>query len=182
MPHSLLENLQAAVPEYTGRLRLQGLVQPVQIYRDQLGIPHLRAHSVPDAFFAQGFVHAQDRLWQMDFDRHRAYGRAAEYLGSRAIPQDVFLRRIRLEASARADYEVVNVETRTMLDAYAAGVNAFVRTTERLPIEYQLLAVTPEPWQPWDACAVFKSGTYSPEACGRGNSGAPGCSVRSAQS
>jgi penicillin G amidase len=132
------------------------LAHPVQIYRDRLGIPHLRAHSVPDAFFAQGFVHAQDRLWQMDFDRHRAYGRAAEYLGARAIPQDVLLRRLRLEASARADYSAVNVETRTMLEAYAAGVNAFVQATNRLPIEYQLLATTPEPWQPWDACAVFK--------------------------
>ena len=80
----------------------------------------------------------------------------AEYLGSRAIPQDVLLRRLRLEASARADYEVVNVETRTMLDAYAAGVNALVQATDRLPIEYQLLSTSPEPWQPWDACAVFK--------------------------
>jgi penicillin amidase len=83
MKPSLMEDLQAAVPEYTGILHLRGLAHPVQIYRDQLGIPHLRAQSVPDAFFAQGFVHAQDRLWQMDFDRHRAYGRAAEYLGGR---------------------------------------------------------------------------------------------------
>jgi penicillin G amidase len=156
MKPSLMEDLQAAVPEYTGILHLRGLAHPVQIYRDQLGIPHLRAQSVPDAFFAQGFVHAQDRLWQMDFDRHRAYGRAAEYLGGRAIPQDVLLRRLRLEASARADYDAVNVETRSMLEAYAAGVNAFVQATDRLPIEYQLLATTPEPWQPWDACAVFK--------------------------
>jgi hypothetical protein len=64
--------------------------------------------------------------------------------------------RLRLESSARADYDAVNVETRTMLEAYAAGVNAFVQATDRLPIEYQLLAMTPEPWQPWDACAVFK--------------------------
>jgi penicillin amidase len=128
----------------------------VQIYRDRLGIPHLRSQSVQDAFFAQGFVHAQDRLWQMDFDRHRAYGRAAAYLGARAVPQDALLRRLRLEASARADYEVVNSETRAMLEAYAAGVNAFLQATARLPIEYQLLATTPEPWQPWDAWAVFK--------------------------
>src|SRR5262245_61065618 len=156
MEPSLMEDLQAAVPECTGTLRLHGLAHPVQIYRDRLGIPYLRAHSVHDAFFAQGFVHAQDRLWQMDFDRHRAYGRAAEYLGTRAVPQDALLRRLRLEASARADYDAVNVETRAMLETYAAGVNAFVQATDRLPIEYQLLATTPEPWQPWDACAVFK--------------------------
>ena len=156
MNRRLMEDLQAAVPKYTGTLPLRGLAHPVQIYRDRLGIPHLRATSVPDAFFAQGFVHAQDRLWQMDFDRHRAYGRAAEYLGARAISQDVLLRRLRLEASARADYDAVNVETRAMLDAYAAGVNACMQATDRLPLEYQLLATSPEPWQPWDACAVFK--------------------------
>jgi penicillin amidase len=156
MEPGLMERLQAAMPDYTGTLHVRGLVHAVHIYRDRLGVPHLLAHSAPDAFFAQGFVHAQDRLWQMDFDRHRAYGRAAEYLGARAIAQDVLLRRLRLGASARADYEVVNAETRTMLDAYAAGVNAFMQSTDRLPIEYQLLATTPEPWRPWDACAVFK--------------------------
>ena len=156
MKDSPREDLQTFVPQCTGTLRLRGLMHPVQIYRDRLGIPHLRAESVHDAFFAQGFAHAQDRLWQMDFDRHRAYGRAAEYLGAAAVPLDVLLRRLRLEASARADYEVVNDETHTMLEAYAAGVNAFLQATDRLPIEYQLLATTPEPWQPWDACAVFK--------------------------
>jgi penicillin G amidase len=156
MKRSLMDDLQAAVPEYTGTLWLHGLAHPVQIYRDRWGIPHLRAQSAHDAFFAQGFGHAQDRLWQMDFDRHRAYGRAAEYLGARAVPQDALLRRLRLEASARADYDVLNPETRTMLDAYTAGVNAFLQATARLPIEYRLLATTPEPWRPWDACAVFK--------------------------
>ena len=137
-----------------GTLSLRGLAHPVGYVRDQLGIPHLRAHSVPDAFFAQGFVHAQDRLWQMDYDRHRAYGRAAEYLGPRAIPQDVLLRRLRLEASARADYQAVNVETRTMLDAYA---DLCVYAGDR-PVADRVSTPghPPEPWQPWDACAVFK--------------------------
>jgi penicillin amidase len=111
---------------------------------------------VHDAFLTQGFVHTQDRLWQMDYDRRRAYGRASEYLGASALRQDLLLRRLGLEASARADYDAVSPETRAMLEAYAAGVNAFLRTTTRLPIEYQLLDTTPEPWQPWDACAIFK--------------------------
>jgi penicillin G amidase len=151
-----VDDLQAAVPDFTRTLRLSGLEHLSQVYRDRLGIPHVRAQSVHDAFFAQGFVHAQDRLWQMDYDRRRAYGRAAEYLGASAVPQDALLRRLRLQASARGDYDVVNAETRAMLDAYAAGVNAFLQATARLPIEYQLLNITPEPWQPWDACAVFK--------------------------
>jgi penicillin G amidase len=151
-----LEDLRAAVPEFTGMLRLQGLEHPVHIARDRLGIPHIRAQSVHDGFLAQGFVHAQDRLWQMDYDRHRAYGRAAEYLGVSAMRQDHLLRRLQLEVSARADYNAVNPATRAMLDAYAAGVNAFLQATMRLPVEYQLLDTTPAPWQPWDACAVFK--------------------------
>jgi penicillin amidase len=156
MRRCLMEDPRAAVPELTGTLYLPGLTHSVQVYRDRLGIPHLRARSMPDAFFAQGFVHAQDRLWQMDLDRHRAYGRAAEYLGARAVPQDVLLRRLCLEASARADFGAVNVGTRRMLEAYAAGVNGFLRATDRLPIEYHLLDALPQPWEPWDACAVFK--------------------------
>jgi penicillin amidase len=150
------DDLRAALPDLTGTLRLPGLQAPVEIYRDGLGIPHIRAQSVRDAFFAQGFAHAQDRLWQMDYDRRRAYGRWAEYAGPIAVEQDMLMRRFRLEASARADYQAVNAETRAMLDAYAAGVNAFLSSTTRLPIEYRLLGVAPEPWQPWDACAVFK--------------------------
>jgi penicillin amidase len=151
-----MDDLRRAVPDFTGTLRLRGLEHPVQIYRDRLGIPHIRAQSVHDAFLAQGFVHAQDRLWQMDHDRHRAHGRAAEYLGPSAVPQDALLRRLRLAASACADYDAVHPETRAMLEAYAAGVNAFLQAPTQLPIEYQLLDTTPEPWQPWDACAVFK--------------------------
>jgi penicillin amidase len=149
-------DLQAAVPELTGTLRLPGIEHPVEIYRDTLGIPHIKALGVGDAFFAQGFVHAQDRLWQMDSDRHRAYGRWAEYVGPQGVAHDRLLRRFRLEASAREDFAAVNPQTRALLEAYAAGVTAFLQTTPRLPVEYQLLDVAPEPWQPWDACAVFK--------------------------
>jgi penicillin amidase len=151
-----LDDLRAALPELTGTLRLKGLEGPVDIYRDHWGIPHIRAQSVHDAFFAQGFAHAQDRLWHMDYDRHRAYGRWAEFAGPVALEQDVLLRRFRLGASAQADYAALNAETRAMLDAYAAGVNAFLQSTTRLPIEYRLLDASPEPWQPWDACAIFK--------------------------
>jgi penicillin G amidase len=150
------DDLKAALPALTDTVRLKGLESLVEIYRDRLGMPHVFARSVHDAFFAQGFVHAQDRLWQMDYDRHRAYGRWAEYLGLSAVAQDVLMRRFRLEASAKADYTAINSETRAMLDAYAAGVNAFLHSTTQLPIEYRLVNATPEPWQPWDACAVFK--------------------------
>jgi penicillin amidase len=150
------DELRAAVPVLAGPLSLKGLERAVEVYRDGLGIPHIRAQTVHDAFFAQGFVHAQDRLWQMDYDRRRAYGRLAEVLGAGALPHDRLLRRLRLEASARADYGALRAEARAMLEAYAAGVNAFLHTARRLPIEYRLLDAAPDPWRPWDACAIFK--------------------------
>ena len=84
------------LPETTGTLRLTGLEGPVEVYRDQYGIPHARAGSVHDAFFAQGFVTAQDRLWQMEYDRRRATGRWAEYAGASAVEQDVTMRRFQI--------------------------------------------------------------------------------------
>ena len=109
-----------------------------------------------DAFFAQGFVTAQDRLWQMEYDRRRATGRWAEYAGSSAVEQDVAMRRFQLGATAQRDYAELNAETRAMLDAYAAGVNAFVASSAALPAEYGLVGGTPEPWEPWHSLAVFK--------------------------
>jgi penicillin amidase len=150
------EDLTKALPDVRGSVRVPGLQAEVEVWRDAEGIPHVRAASVHDAFVAQGFVHAQDRLWHMEYDRRRACGRWAEYAGPSALAQDIQMRRFRLEASARADYAAVNDETRAMLDAYAAGVNVFLRTTTTLPIEYHLVEGRPEPWEPWDSLAVFK--------------------------
>ncbi len=149
-------DLEQALPDLQGTLTLKGLEGTVHVVRDKYGIPHVRAQSIHDAFFAQGFVTAQDRLWQMDYDRHRAYGRWAEYAGKAGLEQDKLMRRFRLLASARADYEEVGVRARVMLDAYAAGVNAFIQSTKTLPIEYTILGTEPEPWQPWDCLAVYK--------------------------
>lgn len=149
-------DLEAAVPRLDGQLRVPGLRARADVWRDAQGIPHIRAGSIHDAFVTQGFVHAQDRLWQMDYDRRRACGRWAECVGPDALAQDIQMRRFRLEASARRDYETAGVETRAMLDAYATGVNAFIETTDRLPIEYTITGARPEAWKPWDSGAVFK--------------------------
>ena len=124
--------------------------------RDTIGVPHVRAQSAHDAFFVQGYVHAQDRLWQMELGRRGAYGRWAEYVGRTGIAQDTLMRRLRLGASARTDYQSFNDETRAMLDSYALGVNAFIESTPVLPVEYRLVGGTPERWQPWDSCALYK--------------------------
>lgn len=150
------EQLRAAVPDTTGELQLEGLSSPVTVYRDSLGVAHIRARTDADAFFAQGYVQAQDRLWHMDYDRHRAYGRWAEWVGAVALPQDRLLRAMRLLDNAKADYATVAPETRAMLDAFAAGVNTFIASAKQLPVEYSILGTAPEPWQPWDGLAVFK--------------------------
>ena len=155
MTISINDRLAAAVPELGGTLRVSDLESDVHIYRDTLGVPHARAASTHDAFFAQGFVHAQDRLWQMCYDRRRAEGRLAEWLGPRALTLDIYCRRLGLVPAARSDYEAFDDETRDVLDAYTAGVNAFIATTSALPVELDLLGAEPEPWRPWDCGAVM---------------------------
>ncbi len=135
---------------------LQGLNGPVSIIRDRWGIPHAKAGSAADAFFAQGFVHAQDRLWQMEYDRRRAAGRWAELVGQAGVAQDMLMRRFGLYESSRRDYERLGAASRAMFDAYTAGVNAFVGQASSLPREFALLGLAPEPWQPWDGMAVYK--------------------------
>ena len=151
-----LDELQAAVPPLTGEINLPGLESPVEVYRDRYGIPHIRAAGEADAFFAQGFVTAQDQLWHMEYDRLRGAGRWAEVVGPSALDQDKMMRRFRLEASARSDYQSASEQTRRMMDRYASGVNAFIETSPVLPAEYQISGICPEPWQPWDGLVVYK--------------------------
>ncbi|MBM3925099.1 MAG: penicillin acylase family protein, partial [SAR202 cluster bacterium] len=149
-------DLKKALPDITSTLKFPGLLAPVEILRDAWGIPHVRAQNTHDAFFGQAFAAAQDRLWHMDYDRHRAHGRWAEFVGKPGLDNDLLMRRFRLDASARDDYAFIASDARAMLDAYAEGVNAFIQTTETLPVEYQIVGQTPEPWQPWDSLAVLK--------------------------
>ena len=149
-------DLKSGLPDTSTTLRLKGLDESIQIYRDGYGIPHVKARTVHDAFFGQGFAAAQDRLWHMDHDRRGAYGRWAEYLGESALEQDKTMRRFQIAPTVKRDYEAINSDTRAMLDSYAAGVNAFIQTGGALPIEYALVEGEPEAWQPWDCLAVFK--------------------------
>ena len=151
------DGLGSALPDVDSRLTLAGLDNQITIYRDSYGIPHVKASTAHDAFFGQGFATAQDRLFVMDHDRRWAYGRWAEVAGPSAIDQDILMRKFQLRASVDRDYDAIRTETRNMFCAYAEGVNAFLDTTNALPIEYQLTGTTPEPWQPQDCIAVFKA-------------------------
>jgi penicillin amidase len=150
------EDLKAALPDTSTTFSLKGIDATIEIYRDSYGIPHVKAGSVHDAFFGQGFAASQDRLWHMDYDRHRAYGRWAEYAGESAVAQDRMMRAFQVGPTAKRDYEAVSKEAKAVLDAYAAGVNAFIESTHSLPIEYSIVSSKPDSWQPWDSLAVFK--------------------------
>ncbi|HUG15728.1 MAG TPA: penicillin acylase family protein [Thermomicrobiales bacterium] len=150
------EQFTASLPDVTSTFSVVGLDGPIDIYRDQYGIPHVRATRSHDAFFGQGFAHAQDRLWQMEFDRRRAAGTLAECAGRAALDMDILMRRLQLSESARADYDAFDDASKAMFAAYTAGVNAFIDTTNALPVEFDLLGIDPQRWEPWHSGAIFK--------------------------
>ncbi|MFZ2362234.1 MAG: penicillin acylase family protein [Anaerolineae bacterium] len=132
-----------------GALELAGLQSEVTVQRDENGIPHIYADNAHDLFFAQGYVQAQDRLFQMDFQRRVGLGRLSEVLGEATLETDQFLRTLGTGRAAAEDLNVLDGETLAHLQAYADGVNAFIATNpDKLPIEFRVLGYAPEPWQP----------------------------------
>ncbi|MBN1453838.1 MAG: penicillin acylase family protein [Anaerolineales bacterium] len=143
-------------PQIDGELQISGLDGPVDIYRDRMGIPHIYASTLHDLFFAQGYVHAQDRFWQMDFWRHIGSGRLSEMFGEGQVDTDKFLRTLGWRQIAEQEYVMLSPESQAILDDYAAGVNAYIQSREpvELSLEYLILtgALNPdytiEPWTP----------------------------------
>lgn len=149
-------DLTAALPDVTSPQTFPTLKSGAIIRRDLWGIPHIKADNEYDLFFAQGFATAQDRLFQMDFDRLRCLGRIAEYLGESAIQQDTLMRRRRMERVSKLDYAIASPESKAAIDAYTDGVNAFIESSSSLPVEYRLLGKKPERWEPWHCVVVYK--------------------------
>ncbi|OFW44712.1 MAG: acyl-homoserine-lactone acylase [Acidobacteria bacterium RIFCSPLOWO2_12_FULL_67_14b] len=148
--------LRQSLPQTTGEIHLAGLAAPVQVMRDRYGIPHIFAASLEDASLALGYVHAQDRLWQMEMSRRIAAGRVAELLGAGALEADRFLRTLGVRRAAEANLRGFDAETRKLLESYAAGVNAFLASGPVLPLEFWLTGARPEPWTPADSVAWTK--------------------------
>ncbi len=147
----------ASLPVVEGEMRLAGLAAPVRVTRDALGVPLIEAASERDAAMALGFVHAQDRLWQMEMNRRIGAGRLAEVIGGRGVPVDRFMRTIGLQRAAEASLAHLSAEAVDRLDAYAQGVNAFLATrTGPLPPEFLILGHRPEPWLPADSLVLIK--------------------------
>jgi len=149
------------VPNPDGMMRLAGLQQEVLVVRDAEAIPHIQAATHEDAARALGFVHAQDRLWQMQVLRMAGQGRLSEMFGKATVETDIFLRTLDMASPARKAFEILKPETKAVMIAYAQGVNAFVgRKTKmfhpKLPPEFLVLGVTPEPWEPWQSGLILK--------------------------
>lgn len=141
-------------PQTSGTLVVPGLQAEVRVLRDKWGIPHIYAQNNHDLFFAQGYVHAQDRMWQMEFWRRIGMGRLAEILGKSALESDKFLRTVGFARVAEEELRQMDPTTRQILQAYADGVTAYLEQRKgRLGIEFTLLGLTgakfePEPWSP----------------------------------
>ncbi|OFW12290.1 MAG: hypothetical protein A3H29_12790 [Acidobacteria bacterium RIFCSPLOWO2_02_FULL_67_21] len=149
--------LRGSLAILDGQVRLAGLHAPVRVTRDALGIPTVRGGSRADVARATGFLHAQDRFFQMDLARRRAAGELAALVGARALPIDREIRRHRFRAVAARALPLMSTGDRALLDAYADGVNAGLRQMARPPFEYLLLRQTPAAWAPEDTLLVVLS-------------------------
>lgn len=161
-----------SLPKYRGKLALRGLKRPVTVRWDALAVPQVYATGEADLFFAQGFLHAQERLWQMELSRRFLGGRMAEIFGEFPLPWqdlsiqfrrrtsadlDYFMRLLGIRACAEASLGLVSGDLRVLLDAYAAGVNRYIEQCgKKLPWEFRLLRHRPEPWRPEDTLTIGK--------------------------
>lgn len=156
-------------PQVDGAIEVSDLLETVEIVRDPWGVPHIYAENDHDLLFAQGYVHAQDRLWQMDISRRIASGTMTEAFGNIPGPLSVdrFMRTLGLRRTAEQFWADMDTENRALLEAYADGVNYYIEThTDRLPVEFFILGLQPDPWTPIDTLAygnamtLWLSGNY----------------------
>jgi penicillin amidase len=153
--------LKQTVPSSSGTLRIKGLQRSVEVVRDREGVPHIYGATMADVMVGLGFVHAQDRFWQMESTRRLVQGRLAEFVGPSMVDSDLLMRTLNLYGHARRSLDVLPTEARANLEAYARGVNAYLERETgwlepRLPPELMLLGGKPEPWQPADSIAIVK--------------------------
>jgi penicillin amidase len=140
--------LRRSLPDVAGTTSVAGISAPVDIIRDADDIPHIFGATRLDALYGLGYVHAQDRLWQMEFQRRIGHGRLSEIFGEATVPQDRFLRTVGFGRAARRAWDRLPPDSRQQIDAYVAGVNAFLEAHHgrALPPEFALLRFEPEPW------------------------------------
>ena len=164
--YQVYRSLAATLPESQGSRLLAGVHSEVRIARDESGVPSITVDNDRDAFFAMGYVHAQDRLWQMERQRRMTQGKLAEVFGKSAVPIDIYMRTLGLYRNAELSVAALTEPGRQSLLAYAAGVNAWLSEGHPLPVEFRSLGIKPEQWRAADSLAVVKlfalslSGSY----------------------
>ena len=156
--------IQRSFPQVSGEIALDGLDDRVTVQRNDLGVPTIEARGTHDLFFAQGYVHAQDRFWEMDFRRHVTSGRLSELFGASQLPTDRFLRTLGWRAVAEQEVEALDPTVRAYYDAYAEGVNAYLQDHDgaEASLEYAVLGLQNpdyeiEPWTPADSVSWLKA-------------------------
>ncbi|TXS40893.1 penicillin acylase family protein [Streptomyces sp. uw30] len=159
-----ISTVRASFPQTKGSITIKGLSGPVDVKRDGYGIPQVYASSDEDLFMAQGFVQAQDRFWEMDVRRHMTSGRLSEMFGKGQVDNDEFLRTLGWDRIAKQEYDkTLSASTKKYLQAYAAGVNAYLdgKDGEDISLEYAALGFTndykPQKWTPVDSVAWLKA-------------------------
>ncbi|HEY4634088.1 MAG TPA: penicillin acylase family protein, partial [Candidatus Limnocylindrales bacterium] len=146
-----------ALPQTTGELRVPGLREGATVARDGAGIAQITAATPHDLFFAQGFVHAQERMWQMEVWRHISAGRLAELFGESQLDTDRFIRTLGWRRAAERDLAAMDTTARAVIDAYAEGVNAWLDANRgNLGLAFVVAGATPEPWTALDTMAWGK--------------------------
>ena len=148
---ALAQESKARLAKIEGSIALEGLEQPVEVLRDKWGVAHIYATTVADLFFTQGFVAAQDRLYQIEIWRRTGRGELAEVFGPSYVERDRIARLVRYRGEMQAEWESYSPDTRAIAEAFTNGINAFVRNAgDRLPIEFELLGFQPGEWKPED--------------------------------
>jgi len=146
---------RASLPVLDGAIPMRGLSARVEVLRDARGVPHIRAQTVADALFTQGYVTAQDRLWQMDLSRRNAEGELSEIFGDRTLRLDIESRTLGLTRVAERALAEFTPDEHRLLDSYVRGVNAFIEShRDRLPLEFLMMRYQPRPWREIDSVAV----------------------------
>lgn len=145
-----------SLPIYQGEAAVSGVKAPINLSRDKNGIVHIQAKSDSDAFFALGYAHAQDRLWQLEVQKRTAQGRLSEIFGKSSLEMDIWFRTLGLYHKAKASWPNLSIEARQSLKAYTNGINAWIDSQNQYPLEFTLLDLTPEHWQVYDSLAYSK--------------------------
>ncbi|MGL4650496.1 MAG: penicillin acylase family protein, partial [Caldilineaceae bacterium] len=152
--------LRGSLPTTRGTVRLEGLQGVVEIVRDANGVPHIFGETDLDAVYGLGYVHAQDRMWQMEMNRRIGNGRLSAVLGDATLDIDKYQRTMGYRRAAEQAWEVLSPQGQAVLNAYAAGINGWIDGGHRLPPEYTILGFKPEPWTVYDSLVWVKMMQY----------------------